>query len=210
MSVSTVRYQLISKLFLAILVVGWLLTLTGCWVYSVEPLYEKNAARPDPDLTFDQNLLGSWIQSEKDCPWILAVSGDRQSYELNMAPGPECKSEDKPSHYEGHLLKLGNSLVLDAMPQSVDVCDSCLPLHSFMLVLLENDSLTFVPMDQDWLVQAMKDKKVSLSELERHEPYDQVVLTSSSKELKEFVRKYAADKAAFGGESGNGLRFKRR
>jgi hypothetical protein len=206
---SAVCSGLLSKVFLAILILGSLLSLTGCWVYSVQPLYEENGAHPDPDLTFDQNLVGSWVQINTQCSWTLTVSGDRQSHVLNMAPGPECKSEDKPTRYEGHLLKLGSSEVIDVTPQSTDVCDLCLPLHSFLLVMLQNDSLTFVPMDHDWLVQQVKDGKVSLPELARHGSSDAVVLTSSSKQLKEFVSKYVSDKSAFNSEGDNELAFKR-
>jgi len=212
MSRSAIRNRIFPlKCFLAILVVGpLLLVLTGCWVYSVEPLYEANASHPDPNLTFDQRLLGSWTQTGEGCTRILTMSGDRKSYEMVMAPAADCKSEDKTTHYEGHLLKLGTSLVIDVTPESDDVCDLCLPLHSFLLVMLENDSLTFVPMDHDWLAQAMKDKKVDLADLARHGPYDPVVLTSSSKQLREFVSKYADDKSAFNSEADHGLTFKRK
>jgi len=211
MSHSAIRNRLFpSKCLLAILVVAPLLALTGCWVYSVEPLYDANASQPDSSLTFDQSLLGSWTQTDKECKWILTVSGDRQSYQMVMAPAADCKTEDKTTRYEGHLLKLGTSLVIDVTPESDDVCELCLPLHSFLLVLLENDSLTFVPMDHDWLAQAMKEKKLDLAELARHGPYDAVVLTSSSKQLKEFVSKYAGDKSAFNSEADHGLTFKRK
>lgn len=210
MSFSAVCSALLSKVFLAILILGSLLGLTGCWIYSVQPLYEENAAHPDPDLTFDRNLVGSWGQINTECSWTLTVSGDRQSYELNMTPGADCKGEDKPTHYEGHLLKLGSSEVIDVTPQSADVCDLCLPLHSFLLVMLQNDSLTFVPMDHDWLVQQTKDGKVNLPELARHGSSDAVVLTSPSKQLKEFVSKYVSDKSAFNSEGDNGLAFRRK
>jgi hypothetical protein len=210
MSLPAVHASQLFKSFLAILILGSLLSLTGCWVYSVQPLYEENATPPDPDLTFDQSLLGSWIQTEKECAWNLTISGDRRSYELNMAPGPECKSEDKPSRYEGHLLKLGGMEVIDVTPESGDVCDLCLPLHSFLLVMLQNDTLTFVPIDHGWLVQAMKDNKVHMAELARRGPYEPVVLTSSSKQLKQFVNRYVGDKSAFNSEAEHGLTYKRK
>ena len=187
-----------------------LLAFTGCWVYSIEPLYEANLSHADPDLIFDQSLVGSWGQLEGNCLWILTITGDQQAYDLKMAPAPECKSQEKATEYAGHLVKLGNGRFLDVLPKSDEVCDLCLPLHTFLLVSQENDNLHLIPLDRDWLVQAMDEKKVTLTELERHGPFDQVTLTASSVDLKKLIRQYADDKDAFKADSETKLTFKRR
>ena len=194
-------------LFLAFLS---LIFLCGCWVYSVEPLYDNAPSVSDPDLTFDQNLVGSWAQLQDDCLWILSITADGREYQMKMAPAPECKSDEKPSKYTARLVKLGNSSFLDVLPDSDGVCDLCLPLHTFLLVSLQNDDLAFTPLDRDWLVQAMTEKKVTLAHLEHPGKYDPVTLTASSKELKEVVRKYADDRAAFNTGSDHKLKFKKR
>ncbi len=208
-----------ARLFLAL---AGLLALPGCWVYSVEPLYEgslSHDSRPDPDLTFDRALVGSWGRSNDDCLWILTVAANQQAYELTMAPAPECKSEDKSTRYQGHLLKLDNHLFLDVFPYSDEVCDLCLPLHSFFLLSLDNQSLALTPLDLDWMRQAVESKKVVLAHLSRHDSSyrgevatlaDAVVLTAPSSEVKKFVRRYADDKAAFNAHSDAVLKFKRR
>jgi hypothetical protein len=154
--------------------------------------------------------MGSWGQLDGDCLWILTVTGDQKSYGLKMAPAPECKGEEKTTEYVGHLVTLGNSRLLDVHPMPDEVCDLCLPLHTVFLVSQEADTLNLIPMDHDWLDQAMADKKVTLTRLERSRLFDPVTLTASSKELKEFIRKYAGDKAAFKADSDAKLKFKRR
>lgn len=208
-----------------ILAVAALLLLPACWVYSVEPLYEEGPSKPDPDLVFDQTLVGSWGQIDVDCMWILSITADEpvklaigadkheattRVYELSMAPAPECKTDDKASRYQGHLVKLGKHQFLDTFPKSDEVCDSCLPLHSFFLVSQEKDILALIPMDRDWLLQAMKDKNVTLAHLAVHGEYDSVTLTASPRELKDFVSKHVDDKSAFKVDSDFKLKFKRR
>lgn len=76
--------------------------------------------------------------------------------------------------------------------------------------MIQNDNLVFVPMDHDWLVQQMKDGKANLPELARHGDSDAVVLTSPSRQLKEFVIKYVSDRSAFNSEADHELTFKRK
>jgi len=200
----------IPRFALLILALASLLVLPSCWVYSIEPLYEKGLSHADPDLIFDQSLVGAWTQLDNDCLWILTITANQPAYEMNMAPAPECKTEEKATNYEGHLVKLGSHRFLDVSPRSREVCDLCLPLHTFFLVSQENETIGLVPLDRDWLAQATTDKKVSLTHLATQESYDAITLTASSRELKEFVRKYADDKAAFKPDSGVKLKFKRR
>jgi len=212
-----IRPRPILRIASVVLAAAGLLALPGCWVYSTEPLYEEHLPKPDPDLIFDQTLVGSWGQVQNDCPWILTILGNQQAFELTMAPGPECKTEDKATRYEGHLVNLDKHRFLDIAAQSDDVCDLCLPLHTFLLVSQENDNLVLVPIDLDWMTQALTAKKVVLDHLQRKESshevliaHDAVVLTASSKELKEFARKYADDKAVFKSDSDATLKFRRR
>jgi len=209
------------------LVLASMWILPGCWVYSVEPLYEEGLSRPDPDLLFDASLVGSWARLGENCPWTLAVSADplvkttidaekhartaeEPRYELTMTPGADCKADEKTTKYQGHLVTLDGHRFLDAFPQDDMICTLCLPLHSFFLVSLQNDRLDLVPIDQDWLSQAMKGKRIGLNKLENKSLDGAVVLTGSSRELKTFVVKYAEDKSAFKADSDLTLKFKRR
>ena len=202
------------------LVFAALLALSGCWVYSVNPLYEEGRSQPDPDLVLDQSLIGSWGHMDDNCLWILTVGGEGSAYGMTMAPSSGCKSDEKTSKYEGHLVKLGSHQFLDVNARSGEVCDLCLPLHSIFLVSRENGDLALIPVDLSWMSRAINEKKVVLAHLPSQDSSgrssevvkasDAVVLTASSQELKEFVRKYADDKAAFKPDSDAILKFKRR
>jgi hypothetical protein len=128
-----------------------------------------------------------------------------------MPPAPECKSDEKTTRYEGHLVKLESHRFLDLSAHSDEVCDLCLPLHSFLLVSKENDSLALIPVERDWMSRALTEKKVVLDHLRsQNSSYGAVILTAPSRELKRFVLKYADDKAAFKPDSEVKLKFKRR
>jgi hypothetical protein len=197
------RTRGLSGLFLAL---ASLLVMPGCWVYSVEPLYEENLDHPDTDVVFDQSLVGSWWQADDDCVWTLTFSAPQKSepaYEFTVSPAPDCKTKEKASRYNGHVVKLDSYHFLDVNPWSEDVCDLCLPLHNFFLISQQNDTLAFTPVDPDWLEEAFAQNKVTLAHLN-----DGLKLTASSKDLKAFVRKYANDEAVF--KPVPGLTFKRK
>jgi hypothetical protein len=118
-----------------------------------------------------------------------------------MAPAPNCKGEEKTTKYEGHLVKLDNHRFLDVAPDSAEVCELCLPLHSFFPISQENDTLALIPLNDEWLSAAIVQNKVRLAHIYQdnypREVTNDAALTASSKDLKAFVRKYADDKAAF-------------
>ncbi len=90
----TASVRLAPRIATLVLALASLLVLPGCWVFSVEPLYEENLAHPDTDLEFDQNLVGSWWHADEECPWTLAVSVHQKeaAYDLTETAGPECKT----------------------------------------------------------------------------------------------------------------------
>jgi len=200
-----VHFSLISRIAASTLVFAGLLVLAGCWVYSVHPLYEENLAKPDPDLFFDQALLGSWWIADDDCPGILTIAAREQAYTLSTAPSAQCKGDKKTSQYEGHLVKLDNHVFLDIAPALGEVCDLCLPLRSFFLVQIEKNSLALVPINYEWLNNSIKQKTVMLETLP-NPPSE--ILVASSKELKAFMRKYADDNSVF--QPSDKLTFKRK
>ena len=203
------------RVFGIVLALSGLILLPGCWVYSMEPLYEENL-NADPDLTFDPSLLGSWARSDDGCTWTLTITADQKVYEFTMSPAPNCKGEST-RRYDGRLLKLDNHRFLDLVTASDEVCDLCLPVHSFFRVSQQSNGLALTPIDLDWMLQAIETKKVVLAHLQRQKPLrrsevvtkaDAIVLTASSADLKEFVRKYADDEAVFKPDSA--FKFRRR
>ena len=94
-----------------------------------------------------------------------------------------------------------NFLDVSAMPS--DVCETCLAKHTIYQVRIDKDSFSLIPIDSDWLKNALEQKSVQLATL----PEDSDMLTASTKELKAFCRKYADNLDAF---KAIGLTFKRK
>ncbi|MCX7824007.1 MAG: hypothetical protein N2689_00425, partial [Verrucomicrobiae bacterium] len=69
-----------------------------------------------------------------------------------------------------------------------------LPVHLFTKISLEGDTLRYATLKFDWVKQLRVDKKLAV----RHEVQeDMTILTASTEELQDFLRKHAADPDAF-------------
>jgi hypothetical protein len=172
-----------------------LLVLPACWVNSINPLYDEgNTSNPhtDPDVIFDQSLIGSWITTDDKCPTQLTVTAKGQIYDLQSIERGEGCSQDK-YHRQARLVKLDNHYFFDVSPMHEDVCDMCAAKHDILLVKFDRSTLSFTPIDSDWLKKSLEAKTVMLSTVAG----DTDTITASSKDLKAFCREFADDKAAF-------------
>jgi len=107
--------------------------------------------------------------------------------------GEGCESAGEKSRYQARLVKLDTHLFLDVSPVPDDVCDECLAKHTIYQAKIDKDSFSLIPIDSEWLKDALEQKRVALATL----PDDSDMLTASTKDLKTFCRKYADDPAAF-------------
>jgi len=168
--------------------------LSGCWVSSINPLYEESFLfKVDPDVILDPSFEGNWGVEDEGCQWTLEIIAKEKAYNLTMTPSSKCKPGEKTSKYEGRLVKLDSHVFLDLVPDQEVVCDLCLPLHNLFLANIEKASLSLAPIDYEWLQKSADQKTLTLQTLSGRPD----VITSSSKELKDFVRKYADDKSVF-------------
>lgn len=195
-----------------LLVLALSLGFSGCWVTSISPLYEEstieNNLHKDPDIVFEPSLLGSWTVIGDKCTAPLVItSANNDVYELERKPeGEGCTESDKASPVQGHLVKLDTHFFLDISPGLDDVCAMCLAKHDIFLVKLDKNTFTLTPIDSDWLKKAITTKKVKLATLSG----DTDTLTASSKDLKAFCRRYAANKEAFRADAEHGDTFTRK
>jgi hypothetical protein len=174
-----------------LLILAGLLLLSGCWVTSINPLYEQGK---DPDVVVEPVLAGTWSFTDDQCVTTLTITVHEQGYDLQYeSTGEKCSDAGKVIHQEAHLVKLGAHEFLDVEPRAADVCDMCLAKHQIFLAKIGKDSATLTPIDSEWLEAAIQAKTVTLATL----PDDTDTLTASTKDLKEFCRKYAEDQAAF-------------
>jgi len=174
-----------------------LVALSGCWVTSINPLYEETTFEnlsKDPDIVFESSLIGSWAPSGDKCTTPLVIaSKDKEIYVLKRkGEGEGCTGSDKVQ-MEARLVKLDSHYFLDVFPLPNDVCDMCLGKHNIFLMKIDKATLSLTPIDSDWLRKALAARTITLPTLAG----DTDTITASSQDLKAFCRKYAADVEVF-------------
>jgi len=177
------------------LAIAALLVLTGCWVTSINPLYDEGNilnSHTDPDVVFEQSLVGSWSAGNAKCTTQLTIAAKYQVYDLQSIEQGEGCSEEK-SHYQAVLVKLDSHYFLDLSPVGGDVCVMCLARHEIFLAKFDKTTFSLTPIDSDWLKKSLEAKTVTLATVAD----DTDTLTAASKDLKSFCRKYADDKSVF-------------
>jgi hypothetical protein len=187
-----VRSGCILKCAAITLLLAGLCALSGCWVTSINPLYEEWSN--DPDLVFDQSLIGSWIEVGDKCTAPLTITAKDGVYDLqSTGKGEGCGDSVSPSHYQARLVKLDAYYFLDSSPMAEDVCDMCIARHNIFLAKFDKTNLSITPIDSDWLKKAIASKTVTLETM----PDNSDTLVASTKDLKAFCRKYAGDEEVF-------------
>lgn len=196
------------SIFLITLIAGVLLQ--GC-VYSLHPLYSKN------DLVFDARLLGSWKQSGEDGVWKLE---NLMEHELapftNKAERAEkenfkklfinkntylltCTEKGETRQFEANLTKLGDDLFLDLYPDGMHAKNSLfedhfIPVHTYAKVKLYDNKFELYFFNSEFLYKIMDQNNIRL----KHESLENYkVITASTEELQQFVKKYAGKKELF-------------
>jgi hypothetical protein len=162
----------------------------GC-VPSLNPLYT------DKDLVFDSVLVGTWRDPDNGT-WTFRKAGAK-SYKLRYA------EKGVSAAFDVHLVRLGKSLFLDSYPDASGMVRNdfyrlhFVAGHVILKLVLKKDSLNLTALNSDWLQKGIAAHRLKI----RHEPFgrDRVLLTASTAELQEFIRKHAEDPDAFHIES---------
>jgi hypothetical protein len=189
------------------LILAALFVLPGCWVTSINPLYEEstifNLHPNDPDVILDQGLVGSWTTTEDKCPTLLTISAKDTTYDVHwVEQGDGCSKDNY--HRQARLVKLDTHYFLDVSPMDDAVCDLCAAKHVILLVKLEKATLSLTQIDSDWMKKSIEAKTVTLSTVAG----DTDTITASSKDLKGFCRQFAENKEVFKPESTFGFKRK--
>jgi hypothetical protein len=195
---------------LAIALLGVAVLLSGCIMQSLHPFL------PEKDWALEPALVGSWSrQPDKDDStdaeagqvWTFTqMEGEEKGYDLAISEAGET------ARFEARVAKLGDTLFLNMAPGEMDMCDSSkepedqtsepmglywlhlIPAHSAWRVRLEGDSLKLDALDPDWVKGQVNEKALGL----RYETVsDNLILTASPEELREFLLKHAHDDEAF-------------
>lgn len=166
--------------------------LAGC-IPTLHPLYTEQ------DLTFDPALVGRWAETDSGKESWDFSKGDAQSYQLIYTDG-----EGKKGEFAVRLLKLGDTRFLDLYPNDTGLKDGkrndyynlhFIPAHTFLKVLAVSPTLRLSVMEPDWLGDLLKKDPKALAH-ERED--DRVLITASTKDLQQFVLRYANATNAWG------------
>ena len=169
--------------------------LAGC-VPSLHPLYTEK------ELILEEELSGLW--SEEKQIWKFEANEGEKSYELTVL------DEDlKSGKFIAHLVKLDDSLFLDLFPGELELQANnfykihLLPAHTFLKVDQIKPTLEMRIMNHEELQKMLKDDPNLL----KHEIIkdNRLILTASTKELQQFMKKYGKHKDLFG----DAVEFKR-
>ncbi|MFH1069837.1 MAG: hypothetical protein V1794_09500 [Candidatus Glassbacteria bacterium] len=170
------------------------LLVVGCGpVLSLHPLYT------DEDVIFNPALVGSWGEAGDSGGWIFKKAEDNVYSVTLLDIG---SSGGDSLSLEGHLIQLNGYMFMDVTSKESAVENALVvPVHAFLRLSLEGDSLGIAYMDDSWLQETIEQNKEQI----KHEQMNGsgILLTASPKELQQLVLKYAEDEKAFDLEYGH-------
>lgn len=158
----------------------------GC-VPSLHPLYTNK------ELVFEQKLLGKWVEGQNNV-WDFKKSSEPNAYDLSVI------MDKKEGGFTAHLVKINDTLFLDLFPKDPNLKENdfyklhLLPVHTFMKVDEIEPALKLAMMAPD----VLKKNIDADPNLIKHETLDNtIVLTASTQQLQQFMKKYANDPNIF-------------
>ncbi len=190
-----------------ILILG-LLIFNSCIVKSLNPFYTKE------NIEFTEDLIGEWTDKNNDT-WTIKsvkeVSGKQKSstnkiseeeknvleeYKNSYLVEYKTKKQEK-SFFIATPFKIGNQFFLDFIPVDAEKIDLTLLkyhviyTHSLVkLDILNDDSISIKWFDEKRLKKLFKEKKIKIKHKKVGIMKDNVLLTATSEELEQFLKKY--------------------
>jgi hypothetical protein len=172
------------------------ITLAGC-IPSLHPLYTPK------DVIYDPKLIGAWTEPNSSDwgTWEFRVATEPNSYTMIFTD-----KDKKIGSFKVHLLKLDKTLFLDIFPgndSNLQQLNSLyamhlLPAHTFMKIDQIEPTLKMRFMDAKNFAKRLEKEPKLLKHEILEDSGAEIVLTASTKELQEFMRKHANDKDVFG------------
>jgi hypothetical protein len=172
---------------LALFVCAACLTLVGCYVQSLQPLHT------DAVVTFDAELVGTWVAEEDEAFVFTLIDTTRGSYTLL------CDESGVTARFEAVLVEMDGTTFLDILPEEPAsengfYKDHLLRVHNILRLQRNVDTLLVSDFDAEWLTTMLATKKIAID----HVPLDgAVLLTAPTASLQTLVRKYAKAPEAF-------------
>ncbi len=172
--------------------------LSSCLIKSLHPFFKES------DVIYKKEFLGTWIDQDS-AKWVISkyefskgfMKGDStdnsyliEFYEDTLAP----------SKFNAHLFKLDNILYVDFFPVLKDQMEDffsfhLVPTHSLARIEFKDNGQVFINwFSEDWIHKLFEENRVKISHetisMDGGENAAGYVLTASTNELQQFIRKY--------------------
>ncbi len=160
------------------------------------PALSLHSLCTDADVSFDTGIVGVWGEKRSEC-WTIRKSPKGNTYDFiyTSGKGGTMMGEADSLSFVGRLVKIGGYTFMDITTNDYNLESFlAIPVHAFLRLSLEGDSLGIAYLDDDWVEEGIKNNKLQI----KHERLDDsILLTASTKELQEMVKGCAEDKQAF-------------
>jgi len=169
--------------------------MVGCSTPCLHPIATKESTMTDA------GLVGKWVESkDADATYIIAAA-DNDTYTLESIPNDTKK---KRQNYAFTLFHLADNRFIDLTISPKDREDLgekygslIVPLHVFMKVDHNGDSLKVSFVNEDWLKSGLKDGTHKLRHETVEEDTDGFLITASTAELEQFLIRNAGNGKAW-------------
>ncbi|MHC4751704.1 MAG: hypothetical protein ACYTFW_17750 [Planctomycetota bacterium] len=156
------------------------------------PVMSLRALYTEKDVTFDEKLLGTWVQEDNETTWVFTRAEEpKNAYKLMFSD-----EEGKKGSFIAHLVKLQNRFFLDVYPGKMPWGDEepetmdwpynsvfLIPGHTFLKIDSIEPKLKMAWIAEDTLKELLKENPNAVKHMlieDRH------VLTASTKQLQAF------------------------
>ena len=192
-----------------------LFLLTGCVIPSVHPLYKPDDLIIKPELTGKwKNKSGTTVYRVVNIQDIKNNKAIRDSLDMgddfsedfeeiglnniylifdNDVIASDIDDADTEAYLAG-LLKLDNNYYLDLYKYPNLQDNFSYPVHIFVKLELGDNQITMHEFREQWIKDLIKNRQIRIK---HEESFDNFLLTASSEELQNFVRKYGKNPDAF-------------
>jgi len=172
---------------------------SACVVQSFFPFYTEETRIPVP-----AGILGDWLLARDsvtqpkeratltgEIPWTFTEE------ELHTCDKEQVKSSVKPVFFKVKDMLFCDFTAASPDQSAVNIFWTCnvLPVHTLCKVRHSKDTLLLMPINPDWLEQALKDNALDLPFMESES--SGLLFTATSAQWQEFLATHGAKEEAF-------------
>lgn len=183
----------------SILLIGLIAALlSSCLIKSLHPFFKES------DVIYKKEFLGTWTDQDS-AKWVISkyefskgfMKGDStdNSYLIEF-----YEDISAPSKFNAHLFKIDNILYVDFFPVIKDQMEDffsfhLVPTHSLARIEFKDNDQVFINwFSEQWIHKLFEENRVKISHetisMDGSENAAGYVLTASTNELQQFIRKY--------------------